>query len=44
MTIEDAKAYIKFTGPQNRDRDINELEGLIRGIALDDLPPENWTG
>lgn len=27
--------YLRFTGPQNRDRDINELEGLIRGIALD---------
>lgn len=27
--------YQKYTAPQNRDRDINELEGLIRGIALD---------
>jgi hypothetical protein len=35
MTTDDAKAYIKYTGPQNRDRDVNELEGLVRGIALD---------
>jgi hypothetical protein len=35
MTIDDAKDYIRYTGPQNRDRDVNELEGLIRGIALD---------
>lgn len=27
--------YTRFTGRQNRDRDINELHGLIRGIALD---------
>lgn len=35
MTIEDAAEYGKFTGAQNRHRDINELEGLIRGIAMD---------
>ena len=27
--------YEDFTSRQNRDRDINELEGLIRGITLD---------
>lgn len=31
----DQPDHLKFAGPQNRDRDLNELEGLIRGIALD---------
>ena len=30
-----ADDYLKYTVAQNRDRDTNELEGLIRGIALD---------
>lgn len=33
--MKDAEDYLKYTVAQNRDRDINELEGLIRGIALD---------
>ena len=27
--------HLRFTGPQNRERDLHELSGLIRGIALD---------
>jgi hypothetical protein len=33
--VKTPENYERFTPPQNRDRDINELEGLIRGIALD---------
>jgi hypothetical protein len=32
--LNDAEV-LRYTVAQNRDRDINELEGLIRGIALD---------
>jgi len=35
MRPEDTAEYFKFAGPQNRDRDAHELEGLVRGIALD---------
>jgi hypothetical protein len=34
---EDDEAYVDFTPRQNRDRDINELRGLIEGIAIDGL-------
>ncbi len=33
--MNDADHCLKYTFAQNRDRDINELEGLIRGIAVD---------
>jgi hypothetical protein len=33
--VTDPAAALKYTAAQNRDRDANELEGLIRGIALD---------
>lgn len=33
--MNDAHAHLEYAVAQNRDRDINELEGLIRGIALD---------
>ncbi len=29
------QSHLRYAGPQIRDRDVNELEGLIRGIALD---------
>jgi hypothetical protein len=35
MNIDDSVDYLKYTVAQNRDRDISELEGLVRGIALD---------
>jgi hypothetical protein len=33
--VNEVHDYSRFTGPQDRDRDIHELEGLIRGIAMD---------
>jgi hypothetical protein len=33
--VNDEQEHLRYTGAQNRDRDVNELEGLIRGIALD---------
>lgn len=32
---EDDEAYVDFTPRQNRDRDVNELRGLVEGIAID---------
>ncbi|WP_243338569.1 BRCT domain-containing protein [Anaeromyxobacter soli] len=31
----DSRDFLKFSVRQDRERDVNELEGLIRGIALD---------
>lgn len=40
--MSDPQDVLCFAGPQIRDRDINELQGLVRGIALDGriLPSE----
>jgi hypothetical protein len=33
--VTDRPDYLRYTVAQNRDRDVNELQGIIRGIALD---------
>jgi len=35
LVVSDDKDYLRYTVAQRRDRDVNELEGLVRGIALD---------
>ena len=32
---DDAASYLKFTGRQNLDKDLHQLEGVLRGILLD---------